>query len=98
MISSRRSSAAARQLPHAQVVDDQQRDGRGLHYVVLARTGEGVLCEFFEQRVGLAVDDAIALLDRRTPDRLDEMTLGRYRAGRMSTSLRYPMKRAVASS
>ena len=43
--------------------------------VVLARAGEGGVGEFFEQRVGLAVDDAVALLDRRAADRLGEMAL-----------------------
>jgi hypothetical protein len=36
--------------------------------------------KFFEQRVRLAVDDAIALLDGRVSDRLGEMALAR--AGR----------------
>ena len=41
----------------------------------------GDLREFFEEGVSLAVDHAIALLDRRTTDRLSEMTLaGAWRA------------------
>jgi len=64
-----------RELPHAEVVDDQQRDGREFHRVGLARAGERGLREFLQQRGRLPVNDAVALLDRRTADRLSEMTL-----------------------
>src|SRR5262249_18309918 len=43
--------------------------------VVLARAGERGVREVFEQHVCLAVDDAIALLNRGTADRLRQMAL-----------------------
>src|SRR5204862_1412818 len=45
--------------------------------IVLSRAGERGVGEFFEERVSLAVDDAIALLDRGASDGLGEMTLAR---------------------
>jgi hypothetical protein len=64
-----------RQLAHAEVIDDEQRNRREFSEVVLACTGERRVGEFFEQRVGLAIDDAIALLDGGAPDGLGEMAL-----------------------
>ena len=46
-----------------------------LREVVLAGAVERRLGEFFEQRVGLAIDDAVALLDGRAADRLGEVAL-----------------------
>ena len=63
------------ELAHAEVVDDQERDGRQFREVVLARAGERGLGEFFEQRVRLAIDDAIALQDRGAADRLGQVAL-----------------------
>jgi hypothetical protein len=59
-----------RELAHTEVIDDQQRHGRQLREVVFARAGERRLGEFFEQRMRLTIDHAIALQDRRTADRL----------------------------
>ena len=64
-----------RELPHAEVVDDQERDGDELHQILLACAGERRVDEFFEQRVGLAIDHAVALLNRRAADRLREVAL-----------------------
>ena len=61
------------QLPHAEVVDDQQRHGGELGEIVLAGAVERGIGEFFEQGVGLAIEDAIALLDRGAADGLREV-------------------------
>ena len=66
-----------RQLPHAEVVDDQQRHGGEVGEIVLARAVERGVGEFLQQRVGLAIDDAVALLDRGAADGLGEMALPR---------------------
>jgi hypothetical protein len=55
------------------LIDDQQRRGAELGQVVLAYAGERRVGEFFEERMCLAIDDTIALLDGRAPDRLGEM-------------------------
>jgi hypothetical protein len=39
-----------------------------LHQILLACAGERRVDEFFEQRVGLAIDHAVALLNRRAAD------------------------------
>ena len=64
-----------RQLAHAEVVDDEQRDGRELGEVVLARAVERRVGELLEQRVRLAVEDAIALLDGGAADGLGQVAL-----------------------
>lgn len=69
-----------RQLAHAEVIDDQQGHGREVGEVGLARAVERGVGDLLEQRVRLAIDDAIALLDRGTANGLGEMTLAR--AGR----------------
>ena len=70
-----------RQLPHAEVVDDQQRHGGEIGEVVLAGAVERGVGDLLEQRVRLAVEDAIALLDRGAADGLGEVALaGAWRA------------------
>ena len=66
-----------RQFPHAEVVDDEQRHGREIGEIRLARAIERGVGEFLEQRVRFAIDDAIALLDHRAADGLGQMTLPR---------------------
>src|SRR5205814_7326368 len=63
------------QLPHAEVVDDQQRRRRELREIVLARAGERRFGEFLEHRMRLAVHDAVALQDRGAPNGLRQMAL-----------------------
>ena len=64
-----------RQLAHAEVVDDQQRDGGEIGEVLLAGAVERGVGDLLEQRVRLAVEDAVALLDRGAADGLGEMAL-----------------------
>ncbi len=63
-----------RQLPHAQVIDDQKRHGREIGEIRLAGAVERGVGELLEQRVGFAIDDAITLLDDRAADSLGQMT------------------------
>jgi hypothetical protein len=70
-------SGGVRELAHAEIVDDQERDHGDFREVVLARAGERRLGEFFEQGVGFAIDDAIALENRGAADRLRQVTLPR---------------------
>ena len=65
------------QLPHAEVVDDEQGDAGQLGEVGLAGVGEGGLGELFEEGVGLAVEDAVSLLDGGVADGLGDVTLPR---------------------
>jgi transposase len=51
--------------------------GRSRAEVLLARPSERGVGQFFEQGVRLAVQDAVALLDDREPDRLRQMALPR---------------------
>ena len=64
-----------RQFAHTQIIDDQERHGREIREVFFARPGERRVGEFIEQRVGLAVGDAVPLLNDRVADGLGEMTL-----------------------
>ena len=64
------------QLAHAEVVDDQQRDGRELASMYSLRVPASVgLGELFEQDVRLAIEHAVALLDGGEADRLGQMAL-----------------------
>jgi len=65
------------QLPHPKVIDDQERHGREIGEVRLARAVERRIGELLEERVGFAIDDAIALLDHRAADGLGQMTFPR---------------------
>ena len=66
-----------RQLAHAEVVDDEQGHAGQLGQIGLAGVGERCLGEFFEEGVGFAVDDAVALLDRGAADGLGNVALAR---------------------
>ena len=44
---------------HAEIVEDQERDGGDLREELLARAGELGFGELVDERVGLAVEDAI---------------------------------------
>ena len=67
-----------RPLAHAEVVDDEQGHAGQLGQIGLACVGERCLGEFFEEGVGFAVDDAVALLDRGAADGLGNVALARY--------------------
>jgi hypothetical protein len=77
MISSRSSAAVCGSFAHAEVVDDEERHGGQLGEVCLPRAVEGGVREFFQQRVRLAIEDAVALLDDGAADGLGEMTFPR---------------------
>ncbi len=64
-----------RQLPHSEVVEDEQRHAGQLGDVLLAVAVEGRVCELFEQHVDLAVGDTMALVDRGEADRLGDVAL-----------------------
>ena len=64
-----------RELPHPEIVDDEQRDGRDVGDVLLAGAGELGLGEVVEERMRFAVEDAVALLDHREADGLDQVAL-----------------------
>src|SRR3989442_15379109 len=66
-----------RQLPHAEVIDDQQRHGREIGEVRLACAVERGVREFFHQRVRLAIENAVALLDDGTADGLSQVAFPR---------------------
>ena len=68
-----------RELPHAQVIDDEEGDGRELGHPLAARAGERGIGELLEQPVRFAVEHAMALQDERVAERLGEMTLARAR-------------------
>jgi hypothetical protein len=87
-----------RKLPYAEIVNDRERDGRQLRQGRLPGAIDRSLRDFLEQRVGLAVDDTIALLDRGAADRLREMALPVPGGPRKNASSRDWMKRAVATS
>ena len=64
-----------RQLSHAEVVDDEQGHAGQLGQVGLAGVGEGGLGELLEEGVGLAIDDAVALLDGGASDGLGKVAM-----------------------
>ena len=45
------------QLPHAQIINNQEWHGREIGQIDLARAVEGRIGEFLEQRVGFAIDE-----------------------------------------
>jgi hypothetical protein len=63
------------QLAHAEVIDDQQRDGRQRFHELPARAIDDCLGQLIEQYMRLAVENAIALLNGRLTDGLCQMTL-----------------------
>src|SRR5712692_8316236 len=64
-----------RELTHAEVVDDEQGHGGELDEVGLPRAAELGVGELVDERMGLAVQDAMALLDDGAAEGLGEMTL-----------------------
>ena len=62
------------QLAHAEVIDDEQRDGHQPLQAFSARAIQARFGEIIEQRVGLALEDAIPLLDDGLADGLGEVT------------------------
>ena len=50
-----------RELPHAEVVDDEQRDGSKLQEKGLALAVDGGVGDVLEEEVSLAIEDAVAL-------------------------------------
>src|SRR5437762_7873485 len=69
-----------RELPHAQVVDDEEGDRGKLGHPLAAGAGERGLRELLEAAVRFAVQHAMALPDDGVAERWGEMTLAR--AGR----------------
>lgn len=57
---------------HAQVVDDEQRHRGQIGQIGCSGTVQGLVGEFLTKCVGLAVDDAVALLDRVERELPDE--------------------------
>ena len=64
-----------RELAHAEVVDDEQRDSGELGEVLLAVAIEDSVGDLVEQDVCLAVEDAVALADGGAADGLGEVAL-----------------------
>ena len=87
-----------RQRAHAEVGDDEQRDGGQLGEIRLARLGERGLGERFEQGVRLAIQHAVALLDGRAPDGLGEGALAGARRAEEAGILALTRRRARSRS
>src|SRR6476660_3336832 len=64
-----------REFTHAEVVDDQQRDGGEQFHAFLSRAIQSSFCNFGEQCVCLTIEHTIALLDGGQSDGLSQMTL-----------------------
>jgi hypothetical protein len=62
---------------HAEIVDEQERDGAELREVLLARAGELSVRELVEEPVGFTVEDTMALLDHGEADGLGQVALAR---------------------
>ncbi len=71
-----------RQLAHAEVVDDEQGHEGEIGEQRLAGPVERGVGDLFDQRMGLAIDDAVALLNRGAAEGLREMAFAG--AGRVS--------------
>ena len=63
------------QLPHAEVVDDQQRHGRELDQEIFPGAAERGIGQIFPQRVGFAIEHAVPLENRRSANGLGEVAL-----------------------
>jgi hypothetical protein len=68
-----------REPTHAEVVDDEQRDGGEVREGGLARAGGLRVGKLVDEGVRLAVEDAMALLDDGEADRLGQVALARAR-------------------
>ena len=66
-----------RQLPHTEIVDDEERHSRKLREVSLPRAIERRVGDLLDQGVLLTIEDAIALLDHRATDGLGQMAFPR---------------------
>ncbi len=71
---------------HPEIVDHQERDRGDLREVILPRAGELSVGELVDEAVGLAIEDAMPLLDDGEADGLGEMAFAR--AGRNNNILR----------
>ena len=61
------------ELPHPEVIDDQQRHGRGGRRDTFWRAIERGIGDLVDQRIGFAIDDTVALLGGAAAQRLREM-------------------------
>jgi hypothetical protein len=64
-----------RELAHAEVVDDEERHDGQISEVLLAGAVEGGVGDLLDEGVGLAVDDAVALVDGGAADGLGQVAL-----------------------
>src|SRR5262249_16663289 len=83
------------ELAHPEVVDDQERDGGDHREVLLARARELRLREFVQERMRLAIEDTMALLDDGETEGLRQVALaGARRAQKEGAGvLRNPPRR-----
>jgi hypothetical protein len=73
-----------RQLPHPEVIDDEQRHGRQVSEEILARAIERRVGKFLQQDVRLTIEDAVPLQDGRAAQGLREVTFpGAWRVSYM---------------
>lgn len=63
-------ASGVRQFPHAEIIDDEERDRPDVGEVRFAGAGDRGVGELLKQRVRFPIQDAIALLNRRVADRL----------------------------
>ena len=75
MISRRSSAAVAWELPHSEVIDDEQRNAGEIGHVLLAALVERGVDQLLDEHVGLAVVDLVALSDGSPPEGLNDVTL-----------------------
>jgi hypothetical protein len=68
-----------RELAHPEVVDDEQGHRSEVGEVLLAGAADGGVGDLLDEGVGLAVEDAVALLDGGATDGLSEVALARSR-------------------
>src|SRR5438445_902189 len=86
------------ELAHVEVVEDEQRDGREMGERGLASAGELCIGELVDERVRLAIEHAMALLDDGHADGLGEMTLASAWRAEEQAVLVLGDERPVASS
>ena len=63
------------QLAHSEVMENQKGHGHQGVQILFTSAIQGCLREFIQEGVGLAIENAIALLDSRLPDGLSQVTL-----------------------
>ena len=81
-----------RELAHPEIVDDEQGHRGEVGEQHFARPVERRIGDLFDERVGLAIDDAVALLDPRAADGLGEMAFAG--AGRVSYMMPIILRRS----